>query len=528
MIHYHPGKWSVAFAFSWRGSVLGKAFVWAFPVAVMTAITHFALRTDALKNKIPMMEEGASVMSNYTFVLGFLIVFRVNQAYSRWWEGGSLLQQIRGEWFNAYSSLVAFSNQSKDMATDVLKFQHQLARLISLLYGVAIQQVSTAESKVMEIIDIEGFQLEHIQFMQQAHDRVEIVLQWTQKLIVEANNKELVKIAPPILSRVYNQLGNGIVNLNNARKIADFPIPFPLAQMITLMLMAHWVVTCAVCATSVRTPVEGSMLAFIIVFSFQSINYIAVELEMPFGDGANDLPIKDMQEDMDASLIALLDKRAQTVPTHSFKPHHVHLVTKLVDYEDHLAAMAAGSVDLHPTKRRGRRELHGLKEKTHRLLHRRRRRGKSLPLLTIGRSSDSLQPQLPVPATSLEQLGLVQQTSPSVDCSRASAAPASTSAAVQLSQSLVKSTAAEPKDGASEEAPVEAKDMTARPMRERRGMADVSDGQYDWCICPCGPNGQRDPRLGSRASGTYGHVGQQYIVASSSAYGNDQSRSPPW
>ena len=46
--------------------------------------------------------------------------------------------------------------------------------------------------------------------------------------------QEIILVAPPILSRVYNQLGNGIVNLNNARKITSFPIPFPLAQMITL------------------------------------------------------------------------------------------------------------------------------------------------------------------------------------------------------------------------------------------------------------------------------------------------------
>lgn len=68
---------------------------------------------------------------------------------------------------------------------------------------------------------------------------------------MEANTAETIKIAPPILTRVYNQLGNGIVNLSNARKIADFPIPFPLSQMITVMLLFHWVVTAVVCATAV-------------------------------------------------------------------------------------------------------------------------------------------------------------------------------------------------------------------------------------------------------------------------------------
>ena len=34
--------------------------------------------------------------------------FRSRIAYNRWWEGGTLLQQTRGEWFNGYSSLIAW------------------------------------------------------------------------------------------------------------------------------------------------------------------------------------------------------------------------------------------------------------------------------------------------------------------------------------------------------------------------------------------------------------------------------------
>merc|ERR1711907_367011 len=98
---------------------------------------------------------------------------------------------------------------------------------------------------------------------------------------------EVIKIAPPILSRVYNQLGNGIVNLNNARKITEFPIPFPLAQMITIMLLVHLCLTTIVCASSVSSTVWAGVISFVIVMAFWSINFIAVELEMPFGDDPN-------------------------------------------------------------------------------------------------------------------------------------------------------------------------------------------------------------------------------------------------
>merc|ERR1719149_18570 len=94
-----------------------------------------------------------------------------------------------------------------------------------------------------QIIDLDGFDLEAMHALKTAHDRCEVVLQWIQKCIVQNNASEVIKVAPPILSRVYNQLGNGIVNLNNARKITEFPIPFPLAQMVAFLMVCHWWIT---------------------------------------------------------------------------------------------------------------------------------------------------------------------------------------------------------------------------------------------------------------------------------------------
>merc|ERR1719345_532790 len=83
--------------------------------------------------------------SGYTFVLGFLIVFRNNQAYSRFWEGATLFQQVRGEWLNATSSLVAFCDHSATRERDVNKFQHQLVRLVSMLHCSALQLVASVK-----------------------------------------------------------------------------------------------------------------------------------------------------------------------------------------------------------------------------------------------------------------------------------------------------------------------------------------------------------------------------------------------
>eukprot|EP00930_Biecheleria_cincta_P084158 TRINITY_DN7364_c0_g2_i1.p1 TRINITY_DN7364_c0_g2~~TRINITY_DN7364_c0_g2_i1.p1 ORF type:complete len:550 (-),score=113.93 TRINITY_DN7364_c0_g2_i1:146-1795(-) len=321
MIEYEEGKWRPLF--SLKGSVLQKAAKWAFPFAFLTAGLGVLIRSmDAnLQPWLASMDIGDR-LRDFSFILGFLIVFRSQKAYSRWWEGGTLLQQLRGEWFNAFSSLLAFTNPDPEIREEVERFQHQLARMMSLLYSNALKQVSAMEDNSFELIDIQGFDLDSLEYILQAHDSCEVVLQWVQRLIVEANTRDIIRIAPPILSRVYNQLGNGIVRLNNARKIRQFPIPFPLAQMVALMLVSHAFITSVVISINVEAPYLAAALTFIVILCFWSINYISTELEQPYGDDANDLPLHGMMEDLNKSLCALLNPTALSPPDFAYNPEH--------------------------------------------------------------------------------------------------------------------------------------------------------------------------------------------------------------
>eukprot|EP00928_Gymnodinium_smaydae_P034240 TRINITY_DN24317_c0_g1_i1.p1 TRINITY_DN24317_c0_g1~~TRINITY_DN24317_c0_g1_i1.p1 ORF type:complete len:536 (-),score=84.12 TRINITY_DN24317_c0_g1_i1:292-1899(-) len=320
MIDYDEGSWGCLFAFRIRGSVLPRALAWALPCSLLSGVLQNQIReTGGVWNEI-LSDISGDVLRGFTFVLGFLIVFRTQKAYSRWWEGGTLLQQLRGEWFNAVSNLIAFCNAAPEKRYEVERFQHQVVRLFSLLYGSALGQVSTMKDKSFEFIDMDGFDPDHMEYLSHAHDECELVVQWLQRLIVEANTQDLVKIAPPILSRVYNQLGNGIVKLNNARKIKEFPIPFPLAQMITIMLWIHWLTTALVCAMSLSSAWMASVVSFVVIVSFQGINYMSVELENPYGDDENDLPLHSMQRDMNRSLISLLHSKALKPPTFVWEP----------------------------------------------------------------------------------------------------------------------------------------------------------------------------------------------------------------
>jgi len=316
MITYVPGHWGVAMIFQLKGSVFPKAMVWAVPLTIFAGILHYILHQNkGLIELVGIGTAATSVFGGFTFILGFLVVFRSQQAYSRWWEGGTLLLQLRGEWFNSYSCLMAFSNQgAPEKSEEVWRFQQQLVRLFSLLYCSALAQVSQMDVNSFEVLNVDGMDPETLKFLQTCPDKCEMCLQWIQRLMVEAEQKGWIKIAPPILSRVYNELGNGIVNLNNARKIKEFLIPFPIAQMVMVMLMFHALFTPLVCATTIKPAIWATFLTFIVTFSYWSILYIALELEMPFGDDPNDLPMRAMSADMNSSLSQMLEPHALKTP----------------------------------------------------------------------------------------------------------------------------------------------------------------------------------------------------------------------
>eukprot|EP00928_Gymnodinium_smaydae_P081941 TRINITY_DN65371_c0_g1_i1.p1 TRINITY_DN65371_c0_g1~~TRINITY_DN65371_c0_g1_i1.p1 ORF type:complete len:492 (-),score=36.87 TRINITY_DN65371_c0_g1_i1:159-1589(-) len=342
MIEYEHGTWGCLFAFQLRGSAIPRALAWALTCATLASGFHVLLENSDGPWVTALADISGDVLRGFTFVLGFLIVFRTQKAYSRWWEGGTLLQQLRGEWFNAVSNLIAFCNNAPEKRAEVERFQHQVVRLFSLLYGSALTQVSTMTDKTFEFIDLDGFDKHHMEFLGETHDECELVVQWLQRLIVEANTHDLVKIAPPILSRVYNQLGNGIVKLNNARKIKEFPIPFPLAQMITFMLFIHWLTTAMVCALTLSSPYMAALASFVIIVSFHGINYMAVELENPYGDDPNDLPLLDMQRDMNRSLQSLLHRKALVPPSFEWHPEEGRkMITSMFSVEDYVKDLRA-------------------------------------------------------------------------------------------------------------------------------------------------------------------------------------------
>eukprot|EP00930_Biecheleria_cincta_P083301 TRINITY_DN7289_c1_g1_i1.p1 TRINITY_DN7289_c1_g1~~TRINITY_DN7289_c1_g1_i1.p1 ORF type:complete len:554 (-),score=50.60 TRINITY_DN7289_c1_g1_i1:156-1817(-) len=308
MIRYHTGLCGISYMGFIHGSVFPAAFKWAIPNALMAALCHYFLHEKAQTFKMDGLDY---FWSGYTVTLSFLIVFRNNLAYNRYWEGAMSMAAIRGEWLNAISSALAFSNPEHK---DVRGFQCLVAKLASLLYASAIHQVCRLEDDVLQVLNPKGLSAKCLHHLFECNTRSEVLTMWIERVMLQADRDKVILVAPPILSRVFQDLGNGIVQLEKIRNISEIPFPFPYAQMVAVMLVVHWLVTPTLAVVYLDSTIWAGVICFLLTGAMWSLIYIAQEIDQPFGDDANDLPVRDMMDDFNRALLDMLHENSVAIP----------------------------------------------------------------------------------------------------------------------------------------------------------------------------------------------------------------------
>lgn len=326
MIEYVPGAFHPRLLCQLRGSVFPLACALALPAGLIAVllemyseeVSESEFRILGLWDKDTV---AGQVWSGVSSLLGFIVVFRTSQAYSRFWEGTTSMYQLSGEWFDAASSLISFCKCSKAEKTDIAVFQHTLVRLVSMLHAVVLMDLSanhlgkedpkSSRAFELELIDAEGIDRESLLSINEAEEKVELIFHWINQLVVENNHRNTFSVAPPILSRAFQELAGGMVRYHEAMRIARIPLPFPYVQTLELLLVLHWFATPFLTSMWVRSEFWAGVLTFMQVFFMWSLNSIAAELENPFGEDVNDLPAQKLQQEMNRRLLLLIRPSTQ-------------------------------------------------------------------------------------------------------------------------------------------------------------------------------------------------------------------------
>jgi len=112
-------------------------------------------------------------------------------------------------------------------------------------------------------------------------------------------------VAPPIISRLYQFLSDGMSGYNQARKIAFIPFPFPHAQVATFFVFVVVIFMPMLMSTFVNIWWLAYALNFLTVLCFTSILMVARELENPFWNVPNDVPLTTMQAEFNEAMLSM-------------------------------------------------------------------------------------------------------------------------------------------------------------------------------------------------------------------------------
>merc|ERR1719272_2487838 len=98
-----------------------------------------------------------------------------------------------------------------------------------------------------------------------------------------------------------------------------------------ILQLVHYAVTPVLAALAL--PRAGAVIfSFLSIFVLWCIHFNALDLEFPFGTRVNDLPMIEMQQDWNYSLVTLVDKRATRPPEFKYNaPVHAQLFSAMSD-----------------------------------------------------------------------------------------------------------------------------------------------------------------------------------------------------
>mmetsp|Transcript_42006 Transcript_42006/g.103582 ORF Transcript_42006/g.103582 Transcript_42006/m.103582 type:complete len:534 (+) Transcript_42006:92-1693(+) len=292
VLHFTESWWQTVAS----GSEYVPPRIYYFVVVASALTTWLALR-------YPILTTGDNTVHQTQIgFISLLIVFRTSQAYARWWEGRTLWGSIVNSTRNLASNSAAF-------IADEMRYTRVIICTIAFAYAtkqsLRAKKFDKAEMAGLfsdEEIDLMN-QVEHIPMLMVDEIRrtikTELVITKQAPGGLPSDNLDIV-LAVDIKALV-DALGG-------CERIAKTPMPFGyLAQLRIFILL--WLVSWPLALAKNYEWASIAMVAFV-AFIMLKIEEMAVQIEHPFGMGANDLPIDTICVTIERNLLEVL-RRAE-------------------------------------------------------------------------------------------------------------------------------------------------------------------------------------------------------------------------
>ncbi|MDZ4665821.1 MAG: bestrophin family ion channel [Bacteroidota bacterium] len=287
MITYNPKDWFKLITQFHKSDTFRRLIPVMIGIGVFTAIIvsfeiyvfHWSYKNNTVTHSI------------LGFVLSMLLVFRTNTAYERWWEG----RKIWGDIVNQSRNL------SIKLRTYIKKKDHR-NELIHAIYTynyiirdhLLPNQINTANLTCLP----NDLQKELLESEHQPNTISKYLANKTEELRAKG---ELTEMQVLMLNEEMRSFVN---NCGACERIKNTPIPFSynifLKKIIFLYVMS------IPFAFGPEFRYVTIVISIVVLYVFASIELIAEEIEDPFGDDDNDLPLEDICDRIKNNLLEIM------------------------------------------------------------------------------------------------------------------------------------------------------------------------------------------------------------------------------
>lgn len=288
MVDYNPKEWwGLIFRFH-KSDTFRKMFTILLTYAIGTAFfVYLELNFYSLK----MLKDSIRIHALLGFVIGLLLVFRTNSAYDRWWEGrkqwGTLVNVSRNFLIKLNAILPENDVENrKYFARNVANFSFALKE--HLRKGVEFNQLELSDEDTIK-------KWNHVP---------NAISTNVQKRVNSLHKDGLIS-------------GDQLINLDNemrvftdvlgaCERIKKTPIPFSYNLFIKKFIFLY--TTTLPFGMAYDFQYWTIPIATSILYIFGSLELLAEEIEDPFGNDSNDLPLDEISSTIKKNLYEIIEK----------------------------------------------------------------------------------------------------------------------------------------------------------------------------------------------------------------------------
>lgn len=238
-----------------------------------------------------LLEADAALLTSV--IMGILLVFRTNSAYDRWWEGrklwGSLVNELRNFSIKAREYANLDERESAALAALMIGFAHGLKDHLRGTENMAlIPQTSRVEKQNVSHLPLAISQL----IYRSLH-------QWR----IDGRVTEIEMLQLDRHARALMDICGGCERIRKSPIAGSYKLILWLGMTLYFVILP-WLLVPTVDNFTVYMVTVGAYFVL-------SLEFLAEEVEEPFGSQANDLPLDDICKTIEDSMVDVLNYRAQ-------------------------------------------------------------------------------------------------------------------------------------------------------------------------------------------------------------------------